>query len=202
MDFIFPWGTFSYRNLPFGLKNVGATFQHGMSYSFHDIKHIMEPYLDDLPSHLKQEDHHVDHLRAIFLRCRHIYIRLNPHKCIFYVDTGWLLGFIVSKDGIHIDPLLIEAILALPAPKNITELQNLQGKEIFLRCFVYNYTKKNMVSCIYWRRIPLLFGMFWCNMHSIISNMLLHMHLFCNHLIIPRIIPYFWLHPFQPLVWF
>jgi hypothetical protein len=24
--FIFPWGTFAYRKLPFGLKNVGATF--------------------------------------------------------------------------------------------------------------------------------------------------------------------------------
>jgi hypothetical protein len=25
--FIYPWGTFAYRKLPFGLKNVGATFQ-------------------------------------------------------------------------------------------------------------------------------------------------------------------------------
>jgi hypothetical protein len=24
--FIFPWGTFAYQKLPFGLKNVGATF--------------------------------------------------------------------------------------------------------------------------------------------------------------------------------
>jgi hypothetical protein len=48
--FICPWGTFTYRKLPFGLKNAGATFQHIMSYAFHDIKHIMQPYLDDLPT--------------------------------------------------------------------------------------------------------------------------------------------------------
>ena len=51
--FIFPWGNFSYRKLPFGLKNVGATFQCAMSYDFHDIKHVVEPYLDDLPTHSK-----------------------------------------------------------------------------------------------------------------------------------------------------
>ena len=51
MAFIFPWGTFAYRKLPFGLKNDGATFQCAMSYAFHDIKHIVEPYLNDLPTH-------------------------------------------------------------------------------------------------------------------------------------------------------
>ena len=35
--FIFPWGTFAYRKLPFGLKNYGATFQCAMSYAFQDI---------------------------------------------------------------------------------------------------------------------------------------------------------------------
>ena len=32
--FICPWGTFSYHKLPFGLKNVGATFQREMNYPF------------------------------------------------------------------------------------------------------------------------------------------------------------------------
>ena len=51
MAFIFPRGTFAYRKLPFGLKNVGATFQHAMSYVFHDIKNMVELYLDYLPAH-------------------------------------------------------------------------------------------------------------------------------------------------------
>jgi hypothetical protein len=40
-DFIYSWGNFAYRKLPFGLKNVGVTFQCAMSYTFHDIKHIV-----------------------------------------------------------------------------------------------------------------------------------------------------------------
>eukprot|EP00253_Pinus_taeda_P026613 PITA_26613 len=47
-NFICPWGTFAYKNMPFGLKNAGTTFQWAMSYAFHDIKHVIEAYLDDL----------------------------------------------------------------------------------------------------------------------------------------------------------
>ena len=41
--FICPWGNFSYRKQPFGLKNAGSTFQRAMSYAFHDIKQFVKP---------------------------------------------------------------------------------------------------------------------------------------------------------------
>ena len=43
MTSIFPWGTFAYRKIPFGLKNVASTFQQDISYDLCDIKHIVEP---------------------------------------------------------------------------------------------------------------------------------------------------------------
>jgi hypothetical protein len=86
--FICPWGTFAYRKLPFGLKNVAATCQHAMSYAFHDIKYIVQPYLDDLLAHYMHCVDHPTHLRAIFLRCQFYRIRLNPHKCVFCVESG------------------------------------------------------------------------------------------------------------------
>ena len=141
MEFICLRRTFSYRKFPFGLKNVGATFQHAMSYAFHDIKHIMDLYLDDLPAHSQQWEDHPGHLREIFLRCRHYNIQLNPHKCVFCVETRHLLGFVVSKYGIRIDPLKIAVVLALPTLTNITKLQSLQGKQNFIRHFICNFAK-------------------------------------------------------------
>ena len=85
--FIFPLVTFSYKKLPFGLNNIGATFQCVMSYAFHDIHHIIQPYLDDLPAHLAKRRDHLDHLHQIFFHCRQYNIRLNLHKCVFYVDS-------------------------------------------------------------------------------------------------------------------
>eukprot|EP00253_Pinus_taeda_P003989 PITA_03989 len=60
--FIYPWGTFAYKKLPFGLKNVGTTFQRVMSYAFHDIRRIVQPYLDDLPAHSAKRADHPSHL--------------------------------------------------------------------------------------------------------------------------------------------
>jgi hypothetical protein len=139
--FICPWGTFAYRKLPFGLKNVDATFQRAMYYDFHDIKHIVQPYLDDLPAHSMCQVDHPTHLRAIFVRCRFYRIRLNPHKCIFCVESDCLLGFIISCQGIWVDPIKVEAILNLPPPSTLSQLQSLQRKENFLRCFIPNYTE-------------------------------------------------------------
>ena len=65
--FICPWGTFSYCKLPFGLKNAREIFQRAMSYAFHDIKHIVQPYLDDLPAHSLRKQDHPTLLRAIFM---------------------------------------------------------------------------------------------------------------------------------------
>ena len=66
IDFICPWGTFTYKKMPFGLKNAGATFQRAMNFAFHDIKAIVEPYLDDLLTHSRKIINHPDHLHLIF----------------------------------------------------------------------------------------------------------------------------------------
>ena len=63
--FICPWRTFMYKKMPFGLKNIGATFQRAMNFSFHDIKAIVEPYLDDFPTHSRKRIDHLYHLRLI-----------------------------------------------------------------------------------------------------------------------------------------
>jgi hypothetical protein len=51
MTFICPWGNFAYQKMSFGLKNVGETFQCAMTFTFHDLKHIVKAYLDDLAAH-------------------------------------------------------------------------------------------------------------------------------------------------------
>eukprot|EP00253_Pinus_taeda_P004841 PITA_04841 len=125
--------------MPFGLKNAGATFQRAMDIAFaKEIHDFLVVYLDDLTPFSKSDQEHLKHLRKIFMTCRKYGISLNPKKSLFSLEEGKLLGHIISKDGIRIDLERIQAILQIPYPRNIKELQAFLGKINFLRIFIPN----------------------------------------------------------------
>eukprot|EP00253_Pinus_taeda_P028554 PITA_28554 len=137
--FTTPWGTIKYVKMPFGLKNAGATFQRAMDIAFaKEIHDLLVVYLDDLTPFSKSDQEHLKHLRKIFMTCRKYGISLNPKKSLFALEEGKLLGHIISKDGIRIDPERIQAILQIPYPRTIKELQEFLGKINFLRIFIPN----------------------------------------------------------------
>jgi len=64
--FTTPWSTFKYVKMPFGLKNVGATFQRAMDISFSNENDIfLVLYLDDVTIFSHSNDEHLHHLRVI-----------------------------------------------------------------------------------------------------------------------------------------
>ena len=60
---------------------------------------------------------------------------------MFCVNSGHSLGFVVSKDGIRLDPCKVQAIIDLPPPSNLLQIQKLQRKANFLRRFIPNYAE-------------------------------------------------------------
>ena len=67
--FLTMWGTFCYKVMPFGLKNVGVTYQRAMVTLFHDMMHKeIEVYVDDMIAKSQGEDDHVVNLRKLFER--------------------------------------------------------------------------------------------------------------------------------------
>ena len=122
------WGTFSYRRMPFGLINAGATFQRAMDIDLCGlIGQSTIAYLDNITIFSKRREEHAFHLRKIFECCRKYGISLNPKKCVFAVTEGKLLGHIVSKKGISIDPERIKAIEQIPLRHNKKGMQSFMG---------------------------------------------------------------------------
>ena len=91
-----------------------------MDISFADeIGHFIVIYLDDINVYSKTDEEHLAHLRRVFEKCRRFGISLNPKKTLFGLEEGKILGHIISKDGIRIDPSRIEGILNISHPRNL-----------------------------------------------------------------------------------
>ena len=76
----------------------------------------MVVYLDDITVFSRREEDHLKHLERILLKCRRFGISLNPTKIIFSLNLGKLLGHIISKYGINIDPNRVNAIQKVDFP--------------------------------------------------------------------------------------
>jgi hypothetical protein len=140
--FTTPWGSFMYVKMPFSLMNTGATFQRVMDITFvEDLGRFIVIYLDDVTVFSQSDEEHLRHLRRVFEKCRRFGISLNPKKILFRLEEGKLLGNIISKDGIKIDPSKIEAIQNLEHPRNIKGLHSFIQKIKFLRRFIPNLAR-------------------------------------------------------------
>lgn len=87
--------------MPFGLKNVGETYQREMTTISHDMMHtFMENYVDDLLAKSFTQAEHLGILEKIFERLEKFQVRLNPKKSVFGVTSGNLLSYIVSAKAL------------------------------------------------------------------------------------------------------
>ena len=116
-------GMFEWLVMPFGLKNVGATYQRAMNSIFHDmLGHHMEIYINDIVVKSKKAAEHMNHLRKSFERMRIHRLKLNPLKCAFGVQARNFLGFLVHQRGVEVNQNNAKAIILVKAPQNKKEL--------------------------------------------------------------------------------
>jgi len=69
----------------------------------------------------------VDHLRQVLrtLQAEKFYVK--PKKCAFCTDLVVFLGFVVSSEGVYVDPEKVKAITEWPQPRTIREVQSFTG---------------------------------------------------------------------------
>ena len=142
-SFVTSQGLFYYKVMPFGLKNVGATYQRLVNKMFaQQIGRNMEVYIDDMLMKSAWEVSHLDDLWETFDTLCLYDIKLNPSKCVFGVASGKFLGFMVLQYGVEANPEKVRAIMEMAPPKNIKEMQSLNGRVPAFNRFVSRVTDK------------------------------------------------------------
>ena len=123
--FVTPTGNYHYKVMPFGLKNAGFTYQRNI-----------EIYIDDMVVKSKVTYEHMKDLINFFGILRKHKLRLNASKCSFGVGSGKFLGYMVTHQGIEVNPDQIRVINNLQPPRNPKEVQKLTGMTVTLNRFI------------------------------------------------------------------
>ncbi|KAM1166366.1 hypothetical protein ACFX2G_026113 [Malus domestica] len=134
-------GLYCYKVMPFGLKNVGVTYQRLVNSMFTEqIGKSMKVYVDDMLVKSKHADQHITNLSETFTILKRYRMRLTPNKCAFGVGSGKFLGFMISQRGIEANPEKIKAILDMKEPVTSKDIQSLTGKVAALTRFISKAT--------------------------------------------------------------
>ena len=142
-SFITPHGLFYYNLMPFGLKNVGATYQRLVTKMFRPLLgKTMEVYIDDMLIKSKERSDHTTHFQQVFNLLRTYGMKLNPAKCVFGVSAVRFLGFMMTQRGIEANPSQLKAILKSTTPRSRKEVQQLTGRLAALGRFISRFTDR------------------------------------------------------------
>ena len=132
-SFVNEQGRYCYKVMPFGLKNVGATYQRLVSKKFQkQICTSMEVYIDDMLVNSAKASLHVNHLAEAFQVLKDYKMKLNPTECAFGVSVGKFLGFIVNSRRIKENLDKIRVVLDMRPPSNTKEVHSMTGRIVAL----------------------------------------------------------------------
>ena len=107
----------------FGLANAPATFQ---AYVNRALSRYLDAfcivYLDDILIFSSNPSEHREHVRSVLveLGAHGLYVKLD--KCAFSTKQVDFVGFIVSNQGIEIDPEKTKTISEWPTLKSVRDI--------------------------------------------------------------------------------
>ncbi|GKB98055.1 putative reverse transcriptase domain-containing protein [Tanacetum coccineum] len=110
--------------MSFGLTNAPAVFMDLMN-------RVCKPYLDkfvivfvdDILVYSKDEEEHGKHLKIILELLKKVKLYAKFSKCDFWLNSVQFLGYVIDRNGVHVDPAKIEAIKNWTTPTTPTDVR-------------------------------------------------------------------------------
>nr|GEV73412.1 putative reverse transcriptase domain-containing protein [Tanacetum cinerariifolium] len=135
------YGHFEFQVMPFGLTNAPVVFMDLMN-------RVCKPYLDkfiivfidDILVYSKEEKEHEKNLKIILelLKKESLYAKFL--KCDFWLDSVQILGHVIDRSGVYVDPAKVEAIKIWAAPTMPMEVRQFLRLARYYRRFIDGFS--------------------------------------------------------------
>ena len=146
--FTCPYGTFTFRRMPFRLCNAPATFQRCMMSMFSDlVEEAMETFMDDFLVYGSYFENCLKILETVLQRCQDKNLALNWGKCHFMVTEGIVLGHKISIAGLEVDQAKVAVIKTLMPPTTVKGIRSFLGHAGIYRRFIKDFSKISKPLC-------------------------------------------------------
>jgi len=122
--------SYCYKVMPFVLKTAGATYQRLMDKVLAPmLGRNVQAYVDDMVVTSHERGQHAADLEELFATISKYRLKLNPEKCVFGVEVGKFLGFMLTERGIEANPDKCSTIIAMRSPDHRTQDRELCVEE-------------------------------------------------------------------------
>nr|GFA71467.1 putative reverse transcriptase domain-containing protein [Tanacetum cinerariifolium] len=136
------YGHYKFQVMPFGLTNAPTIFMDLMNRVCKSyLDRFVIVFIDNILIYYKNRKEHEGHLKLILklLKEEELYAKFS--KCEFWLSKVQYLGHVIDSEGIHVDPMKIEAIKDWESPKTPTEIRQFLGLAGYYRRFIEGFSK-------------------------------------------------------------
>ena len=138
----------AWTRMPFGHKNAVAAWQRVVDDALRGLD-FAAAFADDIIIWSgDDEQEHIRRVRIVMQRLKAKGVQLSPKKCKLGMRRIEWLGHILSSAGVEPQWSKVEAINALPAPKNSAEVRSFLGMATYYCKFLpeYSHVKKPLTE--------------------------------------------------------
>ena len=130
-----PFGRYCFLQLPFGLVCSQDIFQKKMDQILEECQGCIG-ITDDITIHGHTEAEHDASLRDLMCTAHKYDLVFNPQKTHVKAQAINFFSCLYNANGVHPDLGKVDTVHALPAPTNVTELQEFLGLLTYLSPFI------------------------------------------------------------------
>ena len=125
--FVTTGGKFEFTRMPFGLRNVPATFQRLVDGVLGGLEAFAAPYIDDIIIFSNDCKQHFGHIREVIGCIQQAGLTAKPAKYQWAKRTLEYLGHVVGNGLVLVPEAKVEALRNYKRPKTLAQLKSFLG---------------------------------------------------------------------------